>query len=100
MRRAPLYTATTFSLTYDNYPAPIPDEDKPHEGEYVVTHTQRAFWIQRVRESTRIPNRFNLGVLRWPPEEIPADARIIHTIPSARKRKLRSKPKLRDAPKC
>ena len=47
------------------------------DGEYVVTaNGKTAYFVQRVRTSPTVPNRKYLSCLRWPPEDIPADARV------------------------
>lgn len=63
-------------------------------GCYVVSRGPRAraaYLVQTVRESKTVPGRRHLGVLRWPREEVPADA-CVHGLtwyPRKPKRTLR-----------
>ncbi|MFV9655900.1 hypothetical protein ACNFCK_13370 [Pseudomonas sp. NY15366] len=44
-------------------------------GDFIVTPAGSAYLVQRTRPSPSRPNRLYLDCLRWPPEQIPADAR-------------------------
>lgn len=43
-------------------------------GDYIITSGGSAYLVQRTRPSPSRPDRLYLDCLRWPPEQIPADA--------------------------
>lgn len=44
-------------------------------GDYIVTSGRSAYLVQNTRPSPSKPERLYLDCLRWPVEQIPADAR-------------------------
>nr|WP_225903953.1 hypothetical protein [Pseudomonas shirazica] len=44
-------------------------------GDYILTSGGSAYLVQVTRPSPSRPDRLYLGCLRWPPDEIPEDAR-------------------------
>lgn len=95
MHRKPLYTPAKFWIQYDGQ-LPVPKPYLVKEGDYIVTHTNRAFFVQGVTPSKKIPGRYNCRTLRWSVDEIPPLGKIIYTqaAEAKKKKRLRSKPPL------
>lgn len=96
-RRKPDYSPCRFAIIYDP-PEFDPAADwavKP--GHYTrLIPSEICHLVQAVRPSTRIPGRVNVHALRWPANEIPADARV-HVLTSTKRksrRRLSNTPKL------
>lgn len=93
MRSKPPYTPVKFY-----YDVPILGDRDPRcrlkEGCYLVSNATAAYWVQRLRKSTKIRGRNNLLCLRWPREEIPEGACVHSLTWYSRKRKLARKPTL------
>lgn len=44
-------------------------------GDYIVTSGGSVYLVQHTRQSPSRPDRLYLACLRWPPQQIPADAK-------------------------
>lgn len=63
-------------------------------GDYITTSGGSAYLVQDVRPSPTKPRRRYLSCVRWPIEEVPADARRFAIYWYPRHRKLRNTPRL------